>query len=159
MFFWNARTMSKNEKVLRYLKPEHGDQEKALFMTVWPDLGTKVYIMEGEFDAISLSLADLVGCACGGKYLSETQIEMLRGYIPVLAFDADGPGKEAMINVGAALLEAGFPEIYYVRPPEVYKDWNKLLQQRNIYTLRAYVERFEKRFTDTTPDFLRYRTL
>ncbi len=157
--FWNARTMSKNDKVLRYLKPEHGDQEQALFMTTWPDPGTKIYIMEGELDAISLSLADLVGCACGGKYLSETQIEMIRGFVPVLAFDADGPGKEAMMNVGMSLLEHGFPKVYYVRPPEHYKDWNKLLQERNIYTLRSYIDRFEKRFTDTTADSLGYKRL
>ena len=152
--FWNARTLSPNSRVLRYLKPEHGDQEQVLFMTAWPDPGAKVYIMEGEFDAISLSLADLVGCACGGKYLSDAQIEMLRGYVPVLAFDADESGREALINVGTALLEAGFPEIYYVRPPQIYKDWNKLLVERNIYTLRAYIDRFEKRFTQMTADYL-----
>lgn len=151
--FWNGRTMNDKNK-LRYVKPKEGDQENVLYMTAWPEPGTRVYIMEGEFDAISLSMADLVGCACGGKYLSDAQIEMLRGYKPVLAFDADDAGRKAMAEVGNALLEAGFPSVYYVRPPVDYKDWNKLLVKRNIYTLRAYAERFEKRFTTMTADWL-----
>jgi hypothetical protein len=154
LVFWNGRTMSDHKKALRYAKPKQGEQDNCLFMTAWPDPGTKIYIMEGEFDAISLSLADLVGCACGGKYLSPAQIELLRGYIPVLAFDADESGKEALLNVGRALLEAGFPEVHYVRPPIVYKDWNKLLQKRNIHTVRAYVDRFQKRFTSVTSELL-----
>ena len=152
-YFWNGRSMDKKNK-LRYVKPKEGDQENVLYMTTWPEPGTRVYIMEGELDAISLSLADLVGCACGGKYLSDAQIDLLRGYKPVLAFDSDEAGRKAMAQVGDALLEAGFPSIYYVRPPTVYKDWNKLLVERNIYTLRSYVERFEKRFTDSTADHL-----
>ena len=154
LYFWNARTMSPNPKVLRYTKPKHGDQENAIYMTAWPEPGHKVYIMEGELDAISLSLANLVGCACGGKFLSDAQVELLRGYIPVLAFDADEPGRGALMHIGTQLLEAGFPEVYYVRPPKIYKDWNKLLVERNIYTLSAYIERFEKRFTQMTADYL-----
>jgi hypothetical protein len=154
LYFWNARSMSPNPKVLRYTKPKQGDQENAIYMTAWPDPGHKVYIMEGEFDAISLSLANLVGCACGGKFLSDAQIELLRGHIPVLAFDADEAGREALIHIGTQLLEVGFPELYYVRPPKIYKDWNKLLVERNIYTLAAYIERFEKRFTQMTADYL-----
>jgi DNA primase len=152
-YFWNARAMD-DKNPQRYVKPEEGDQANVLFMTTWPEPGTRVYIMEGELDAISLSLGDLVGCACGGKFLSEAQIEMLRGYKPVLAFDSDEAGGKAMAQVGNALLEAGFPTVYYVRPPVIYKDWNKLLVERNIHTVRAYVDRFEKRFTPMTADWL-----
>lgn len=150
LIFWNGRTMSTNDKVLRYTKPKHGDQANVLFMTEWPAPGTKIYVMEGEFDAITLGMADLVGCACGGKYLSVNQIEMLRDYEIVLAFDADESGLGALIEVGDALLAAGFSRVSYVRPPTVYKDWNKLLQIRNLQTVKAYVERFEKRFTSNT---------
>ena len=154
MYFWNARTMSPNPKVLRYTKPEHGDQDNALYMTAWPEPGHKIYLMEGELDAISVSLADLVGCAVGGKFLTDAQIELIRGYTPVLAFDADEAGRGALINVGTQLLEAGFPEIHYVRPPKIYKDWNKLLVERNIYTLSAYINKFQKRFNQMTADYL-----
>ena len=152
-FYWNARSMDPKNK-MRYIKPLEGDQGNVLYMTTWPKPGTKVYIMEGELDAMSVALADLVGCACGGKFLSDTQIEMLRDYRPVLAFDADEAGRKAMASIGKTLLESGFPEVGYVRPPAIYKDWNKLLVERNIQTLRAYMEKFEKRFTQMTPDYL-----
>lgn len=154
LVFWNARTMSKNEKVLRYKKADDSDQNEILFMTQWPVVGSKVYIMEGEFDAITLATIGLVGCACGGKYLSDEQIELLRGYTPVLAFDTDESGLEATINVGTALLERGFNNIHYIRPPKVYKDWNKLLAERGKNVLKGYIDRHQKPFTSVTPTIL-----
>jgi DNA primase len=145
---------------LRYMKAKNVPQDDVLFMTEWPRAGTKIYIMEGEFDALSLRQAGLVACALGGKSISDTQIEMIRQYEPVLAFDADegefkeDTGLQALINVGMTLLERGFHKVSYVRPPKVYKDWNKLLVERNAPTIKAYVERFEKPFTTSTPDLL-----
>lgn len=159
LIFYNARTMNSHPKVLRYMKQKHGDQEKVLFMTSWPKPKSKVYVMEGELDALSLKVAGLVGCACGGKYLSEYQIEMLRNYEPVLAFDADKSGLEALIQVGNALLERGFNKVGYIRPPTIYKDWNNLLQQRNAQTVKGYIERFEKPYIITTEDVLRSNQL
>lgn len=159
LVFWNARTMSKSNKVIRYLKPKNADQNKALYMTEWPADGTKIYIMEGELDAISLQLCGLVGCACGGKFLSDEQIEMIRSYLPVLVFDSDDSGLKALIDVGTALLERGFPCVNYVRPPKVYKDWNKFLQCRDPQTIKAYIDKFEKRFTTVTPDLLKAKHL
>ena len=153
LVFWNARSMNDKNK-LRYAKPKHGDQESVLYMTEHPPVGSKVHVMEGELDALSLALANFTGAACGGKFLSDIQVELLRDYIPVLAFDADDAGMEALVNVGNALLERGFRDVRYVRPPKVYKDWNKLLVKRNIQTVKAYVDRFEKRFTSTTADYL-----
>lgn len=153
LMWWNARTMSNHKKTRRYAKPT-GDQESVLYMTTWPEPGRKVYVMEGEFDAKSLGLAGLAACACGGKYLSEAQMELLREYRLVLAFDADESGRGALIDTGRALLSSGFSQIGYVRPPVVYKDWNALLVQRNVPTLKAYIERFEKPFTSTTAEFL-----
>jgi hypothetical protein len=154
LVFYNGRTMSPNKKIIRYMKPPEGDQESVLYMTSWPAPGSKIYIMEGEFDALALALCDLVGCACGGKYLSDTQIELIRGYEPVLVFDSDESGLEALTNVGNTLLELGFPKIRYVRPPKIYKDWNKLLIERNTQTVKAYIERFEKPYTTMTGDLL-----
>jgi hypothetical protein len=157
--FWNGRTMSDHPKALRYAKPEKASQENTLFMTSWPRPGTKVYIMEGEFDAISIALAGLVGCACGGKYLSDTQIELLRGYEHVLVFDADKSGLLALMDVGNALLERGFTKISFVRPPKAYKDWNKMLQAHSPEVIRQYIQKFEKPYTTLTADFLRSKQL
>ena len=159
LFFWNARTMSKSHKAIRYLKPKNADQDSAIYMTEWPEPGTKIYIMEGEFDAISLQLAGYVGCACGGKHLSATQIELIRCYEPVLVFDTDESGLKALIDVGNSLLLNGFPKVSYVRPPVAYKDWNKFLQCRDIQTIKDYIQNREKRFTTDTQDFLKSKSL
>jgi hypothetical protein len=160
LIFFNARLMYDKKGALRYMKAKNVPQDDVLFMTEWPRAGTKIYIMEGEFDALSLKQAGLVACALGGKSISDTQIEMIRQYDPVLAFDADkgefkeDTGLQALINVGMTLLERGFHKVSYVRPPKIYKDWNKLLVERNAPTIKAYVERFEKPFTSSTPDLL-----
>lgn len=154
LVFWNARTLSKSSKVIRYMKPKNADQESVLFMTEWPDPGSKVYVMEGELDAKSLQLSGFVGAACGGKHVSATQIELLRPYLPVLAFDTDEQGLMALITSGNELMEKGF-DVRYVRPPKAYKDWNKFLQEKGPKIIREYIERFEKRFTPVTADLLK----
>lgn len=157
LIYYNARLISKKDDGLRYMKcpTDVIDQKEVLFMTDWPKPKSKVYVMEGEFDAMSLSQAGFVGAACGGKFLSEKQTEIIRQYIPVLAFDADNAGLEAMVNIGKSLLEKGFRQIYYIRPPKAYKDWNKFLVERNAATIKAYIEKYEKPFTENTPNLLR----
>ena len=154
LIWYNARTLSKKDYVLRYIKPPEGDQDEVLFMTKWPHVGSRIYVMEGEFDAITLDLCGFVGCAVGGKHISDTQLNLIRDYNPVLAFDSDEAGLEALINVGNTFLERGVTDLLYVRPPTTYKDWNKLLQVRNTQTVKAYIDRYTKRFTASTGDML-----
>ena len=61
--------------------------------------------------------------------------------------------------MGNDLLSNGFAEVHYVRPPKNYKDWNKLLQDRNIETVKAYINKFEKKFTTWTEDTLKAKKL
>lgn len=154
LIWYNARTMSKKQSVLKYMKPDLEDdseltQENVLYFPKWPRKGQKVYITEGEFDAYSLFLSELIGGACGGKFLSETQINMLRDYTVVLVFDGDKWGKGAVIDNGEQLLQQGF-QPRYVRPPAAYKDWNKLLEKKGPEAIRAYIERYEKPYTQDT---------
>lgn len=154
LIWYNARTLSHKSSVLRYMKPPEGDQDEVLFLTKWPHAGSRIFLMEGELDAISLDLCGLVGCAVGGKYISDAQIQMIRDYKPVLAFDADEAGLAALISVGNTLLEKGITDIMYIRPPKIYKDWNGLLQAKNPQTIKAYIDKYIKRFTTTTGDML-----
>jgi|688.fasta_scaffold43995_6 DNA primase len=156
LVYYNSRLMSDKKDVLRYMKCPTTivDQKDVLFMTKWPAKGSKIYIQEGEFDAKSLEIAGFIGCACGGKFMSDNQIELIRNYNPVLAFDADEAGFKAMVDIGKALLEKGLTQIYYVRPPTAFKDWNKFLVERNASTIKAYIEKFEKPFTENTPNLL-----
>jgi hypothetical protein len=156
LIYYNARLISDKKDALRYMKCPTTivDQKEVLYMTRWPQPGSKIFIMEGEFDAMTLKMCGLVGCACGGKFMSDTQIDLISDYQPVLAFDADEAGLEAMLNIGKTLLERGFPKVSYVRPPKAYKDWNKLLVERDLETVKAYLSRFEKSFTKDTPDII-----
>jgi DNA primase len=156
LIYYNARLIGDKENAIRYMKCPTTvvDQKEILYMTEWPKRRTKIYIMEGEFDAITMKLCGLVGCACGGKFLSDSQIEMIRYYEPVLAFDADEAGLTSLINIGDTLLERGFPRVSYVRPPKAYKDWNKLYVERNKDTVVSYLSRFEKPYTTDTSAIL-----
>lgn len=160
LVWWNARTLSSDPKVLRYMKPNISSdtgisQENVFFMRSFPKPNSQILIMEGEFDVIALHVCGIHAASCGGgKSLSDNQINLLRPYIPVLAFDADGPGKQALIKVGKRLLEQGFKDIFYVRPPSKYKDWNKLYIETDAETVNSYIKKHIKRFHSWTADAL-----
>jgi len=156
LIYYNARSITDQKNTLRYMKCPTSvvDQKNVLFMTNWNCLGEKLFIMEGEFDALTIKQAGLNACACGGKFLSETQIDLIKDFVPVLAFDSDEAGLEAMLNIGDNLLSKGFKEIYFVRPPKIYKDWNGLLVNKNLETLVSYVNKYIKLFTKDTRSIL-----
>lgn len=154
LVWFNARTISRAKGVTRYMKPndKRFSQEDALYFTKYPRHKSKIYLTEGEFDAISLTCCGFTGVACGGKSLSEGQIEIIRKYIPVLSFDTDEGkkmdyGQYALMEVGKQLLEKGFDEIYFVRPPKGFKDWNALLKDTNPDVIKHYIAKYEKKFT------------
>lgn len=166
LIYYNARTMSKKEGVIKYMKPEDEtvDQTKILYFRDWPENGMKVYITEGEFDAMSLNISGMYGVACGGKHLSGEQIESIRRFVPVIATDNDegkkrNSGLEALITIGNGLLDNLFKEVYYIRPPKGYKDWNALLQAKGPESLRLYAQKFTKPFTTSTEGLLRTNNL
>lgn len=149
LIWFNARLISNDENALRYKKPniENVSQDEVLYMRRWPKKPSEVFVVEGEFDSMSLDICDYYSAACGGKTLSDNQINILRNHIPVLAFDADIHGKNALINIGNDLISKGFKEVNYIRPPEVFKDWNKFLQKKDIETIQSYINKNKKRFT------------
>jgi DNA primase len=163
LIWYNGRLMQDKKGVIKYMKCKSDGlnvtQEDVLYMTSWPAPGSKIYLMEGEIDALSMKLCGFFACGLGGKSISDTQVQLLRPYVPVLAFDADqgfkkDSGLRAMIDVGTKLLESGFPKVFYVRPPKFYKDWNKLLVEKDEDTVRNYVSHHEKQFTEMTKSVL-----
>ncbi len=147
LVYYNARAINPNEK-MRYLKPESNsvNRESILYVPEWPKPNKKIYVMEGEFDAISLNLIGFKSAACGGKFLYEDQVEILRNFKVVLSFDNDEAGKRAVMEIGSHLLSKGFKDIYHIRPPRGYKDWNALLQEKSIPIIRDYIVKNEKLF-------------
>lgn len=167
MIYWNARLMIENKKSPKYLGPDKacgiGKSDVVYFPRHYKNnKNLKLYITEGEFDAYSLYLSGLASCALGGKSIEEKQIEMIRGFIPVLCFDTDNKkidaGGDAMIKIGEMLKSKGFDKIYYVRPPLKYKDWNKMLVETNERIVNYYVTKNEIEFTDSTKIELKLMT-
>jgi hypothetical protein len=161
LIWFNARTLSKDSSILRYKKPEGEglSQDNVLYFPEWPPKGSKVYLTEGEFDAKVLQLSGFYSCACGGKFLSQAQLQILRDYDVVMAFDNDAEkgrdaGKEATINIGDALLEEGFSPSY-IRPPVGYKDWNVLLEKTSLKAIDGYIKKNEKPYTPDVSSILR----
>ena len=144
LIYFNTRSLSDQEK-LRYKGPakEEFDVGKGdvLWMSTWPDKGARVYLTEGEFDAMSLAQCGYNAGAVGGKALSDKQKEMLKPYRVTVAFDSDKAGRDAY-RIADELLSQRFSEIGIVRPPQGVKDWNKLLVQHGAEIVRKCIEQF-----------------
>lgn len=147
LIYWNGRTIINSS--LRYYGPDKETgvgKADVLYARDWPQRGSKIYLTEGEFDAMSLSESGLNGVACGGKELSDKQVGFIKDYKICLAFDADEGGFEALNKIGNKLLSDGMSNISYVRPPSGIKDWNKFLADMNKEMLKLYIEKTEKEF-------------
>ena len=152
LIYYNGRSLSENNS-LRYLGPPKSlgvGKGDVLFVPEWPTEGEKLYLTEGEFDALSLRQCGLYSAAFGGKALSDAQVEILKPYIPVLCLDADKAGADALLVMGDFLLKKGFSDVYFVRAPKEYKDWNGMLQNSGEKLIRFYINSNEKRY-----DFLK----
>lgn len=159
LIYWNGRYLAESKKIPKYLGPHKdcgvGKSDVIYMAGNWPKENVRLHITEGEFDAKSLHIAGLHGAALGGKEIEEKQIEMIRPYIPVLCFDTDlnqkvDAGGNAILAIGDTLRSKGFHEIYYVRPPEKFKDWNKMLVDVGPKVIVAYIKQHIKRFTNET---------
>lgn len=145
LIYYNSRHIG--DSSLRYLGPpkELGiGKSDVLFVPKWPEDKQKIYLTEGEFDAMSLNLCGFCSAAFGGKNLSEAQIKILMPYIPVLCLDADKAGAEALPIMGDSLLKMGFSEVFYVRASKEHKDWNSMFQKDGPKIVRAYIRQNEK---------------
>lgn len=147
LIYYNGRLLGDSASGIRYLGPpkELGvGKGDVLYSRKWPSRGDKVYITEGEFDSMSLDICGFRSVAVGGKNISQTQIEMISGCVPVLSLDADSAGGQATPRMAAALMRAGFERIRYVRPSREHKDWNGLMVARGQAVLRRYIETQER---------------
>lgn len=156
LVFYNARLIS--GKGIKYKKPS-SSQGAHVFMTSWPKIGEKVYVMEGEFDAITLSLCGKHACALGGKSINKEQLNVLLDYTIVLAFDADEAGKKATLDMGNLLLEHSKYPVYFVRPPKQYKDWNKFYVCCGKDIVNEYINKYEMLYTPEYQEWTRIMSL
>ena len=148
VIYWNGRHIG--DSPLRYFGPKNCGVGKGdvIFATKWDC--DKVYLTEGEFDAMSLNMVGYAGWACGGKELSDKQINYLRNYKICLALDQDKYGQIALNKMGNKLLKEGIRRISYVSPPIEYKDWNKMFIELGKSGVHDYILSKEQIFKWTT---------
>lgn len=163
LIYWNSRDVTGKSKA-RYLGPDKevgvgkGD---VIYARSWPK-GGKVYLTEGEFDALSLCQCGLTGMACGGKALVERQVDLLRPYAVCICFDTDKSGEVALHKIGDKLIESGMRDVCFVRPPvdasnpSKKMDWNRMLVEYGEKVTELYVTSQEKPFTYWTSKMLRF---
>jgi DNA primase len=152
LVYWNARDLS-GESPLRYLGPKaslypDAKKEEVVWMEYFPKIDTKIYLTEGEFDAMTLNECGLHAAAFGGASFNTKQFEMLKGYQIVLAFDADKAGEQGIMQLSVAMMQNGFQfgfnNIRYVRPPKSFKDWNEMLKAFDKDIVRMFIEKKEE---------------
>jgi hypothetical protein len=150
LIYFNCRTLS--DKIPKYRGPEKevgtgkGD---VLYVPKWPEEPTEIYLTEGEFDTISIWLSGFYAAALGGKIISDQQMNLLYGLIPIMAFDSDKAGRSAIVEIGDKFLNSG-RLCYYVCPPVGFKDWNALLEEYGFEVLKQYLIKHKKRYTEYT---------
>jgi DNA primase len=149
LIYFNCRTL--NDAIPKYMGPpkELGiGKGDVIYMPAWPPTRAKLYLTEGELDAISLYQCGLFSAALGGKSLSSHQFKIVRNYTPVISVDNDEAGRQALTKIGEALL--GNVSVSYVRPPKGFKDWNAFLGKFDTELVLEYLNKFEKPYTEDT---------
>lgn len=150
LVYWNGRDLGNSQ--LRYRGPDSkmypaAKKEEVVWMRFFPKSGTKIYLTEGEFDAMTLNECGFHAAAFGGASFNTKQFEMLRGYQLVLAFDADKAGENGIRQISDAISSTksitGVDSLYYVRPPKQFKDWNAMYQAYDKDIVRLYIEKKE----------------
>jgi len=146
LVYFNSRYIGNSNKVLRYRGPDKeigigkGD---VLFMPKWPKERQRVFLAEGEFDALSIQQSGHMAAAFGGKALTDEQIVILRNNLitPIICLDSDKAGKVGLRRMAEILLKAGFSEFGFIRSPKEHKDWNILLQKFGPKVLFHYIQK------------------
>jgi DNA primase len=152
LIYYNGRYIGDPGTNLRYLGPpkELGiGKGDVLYVQKWPIKSEKIYITEGEFDAMSLSQCGFYSAALGGKSITENQMRMIEEYTPVLCLDADEAGSQALPKMANFLFARGFKKVNYVRPCKEFKDWNGLLMAKGDKILRGYINAQEKQYNNS----------
>jgi len=150
LIYFNSRDIT-NRSRARYLGPDQKESNvgkgDVLWFNKWPKEGEKIYLTEGEFDAMSLCVAGFSGVACGGKNISPKQTELMRPYDVCLSFDGDKYGREALNRIGEHLLRSGIRKVSFIRPAEGCKDWNDMLIKYGPEMIVLYISKNERPFS------------
>lgn len=145
--YFNGRYIGNRKNSIRYRGPDGSCGVGKSDVIFYPKKITKkgkLYLTEGEFDAMSLSLCGVPSAAMGGKEISYKQMAELEGYDIVLAFDTDKAGKNAVIKSIKDLNLYGFKNLSRVCCPQKFKDWNEMFVSANPGDINEWINNNEK---------------
>jgi DNA primase len=148
LLYWNARTIVGHPQ--KYMFPLNDGTGKGdfLYFPVHKN-ESKIYITEGEFNAITLSQMGFFSASTGGKQATEKQIRLLKNYDVVVCYDNDKPGRIGTCKVAKELISDRFGrQVNYVLPPKDVNDWNDMLKDGNLELVKNYILSNEKRFSE-----------
>lgn len=143
-YYWNARTIMEDVNPKYRLPSEEATdalKSYAIWISDWD--AEKIYLTEGEIDAISLAKCGFASAAIAGKELTDGQAELLEGRQIVVALDNDEYGVPFSIKTGKKLIENGFKNIRFVRPPVGFKDWNEFYVSHDEHSVQDYIKQYE----------------
>lgn len=154
LVYFNGRHVDSKAK-LRYMGPPKtigvgkGD---VLYSPMWAKDNSKIHLTEGEFDALTLQTCGFNGVACGGKFLTDVQLNIIKkhNYKVCLSLDTDltvmesaSPGFVATIEMARKFLSSFIP-VTFTRPPVGIKDWNAMLVAFKPEIVKEYINKSEK---------------
>lgn len=154
--YWQSRSII--DKTFEFPEEKTTNTGKASFLYGFDDAEPyqDVFLTEAIFCSLTIGPG---GLATGGADLSEQQRRKLRAINPsriILAPDNDREGKCSLYNNYRLLSPYG--ELWYVLPPNPFKDWNDIAQkygQKGNKVARLYAEKNAKRLM--VKDAIRFR--
>ena len=138
-FYFQARTLIDRDP--KYLNPSKGLYGIKTSEILYPYDETKEYVIvtEGPLDAMSLRAAGFNATCTQGCKMSTIQAKELAGKRVILAYDNDESGQEGFAEAKKRLLAQRTTDIYALRPPKHYKDWNDYWVASNRKDFETYV--------------------
>ena len=138
-FYFQARTLINRDP--KYLNPSKGLYGIKTSEVLYPYDKSLEYVMvtEGPLDAMSLRAAGFNATCTQGCKMSTVQAKELKGKRVILAYDNDESGQEGFAEAKKRLLTQRTNDIYALRPPKHYKDWNDFWVASNRKDFETYV--------------------
>lgn len=138
-FYFQARTLINRDP--KYLNPSKGLYGIKTSEILYPYDKSLEYVMvtEGPLDAMSLRAAGFNATCTQGCKMSTVQAKELKGKRVILAYDNDESGQEGFAEAKKRLLTQRTNDIYSLRPPKHYKDWNDYWVASKRKDFEAYV--------------------
>ena len=123
-FYFQARTLiNRDPKYLNPSKSLYGIKTSEILYP-YDKKQDYVIVAEGPLDAMTLRAAGYNATCTQGCKMSTIQAQELKGKKVIIAYDNDESGREGFCEARKRILAQRSSEIYSLKPPMEFKDWN-----------------------------------